>query len=173
MDRIALISVNTEKTRRMTKSLLAGIPDGLWYNVPEVVASCIAWQAGHIVFTEIFHAITLVSGIHPDVKASVPFKEYLALYGPGTKPANWPPGSAHSPETLRAHMDVVRKAAAEVLAGLEDADLDKPVENLKFPHPVVRSKFDALMWNCGHETWHCGQIALIRRVLGVPAKLPY
>jgi len=33
------------------------------------------------------------------------------------------------------------------------------------PHPFVTTKENAISWNVKHTMWHCGQIAMLKRVI--------
>jgi hypothetical protein len=54
---------------------------------------------------------------------------------------------------------------APLLAARTDDELDVPVEQ---PHPVFKTKLEAIEYNPPHELVHAGQIALLRRMMGKP-----
>ena len=42
------------------------------------------------------------------------------------------------------------------------SELDKDTE---VPNPAVKTKYEALLWLSQHQSWHNGQIAILKRVL--------
>jgi uncharacterized damage-inducible protein DinB len=68
---------------------------------------------------------------------------------------------------LKKQLSFVNEIARNVLQELKEEDLGKPLEPSRMPHPVAKTKYEALTWNFRHEMWHCGQIAMIRRGLNM------
>ncbi|QJW99501.1 hypothetical protein FTUN_7113 [Frigoriglobus tundricola] len=66
-------------------------------------------------------------------------------------------------EQIRTAFDAVHVQAMKELAAYPDADLDLPP--LK-PHPLFGTRIAGLRYAPLHEMIHCGQLALIRRMLG-------
>ena len=64
-------------------------------------------------------------------------------------------------------MDRVHGLVQREVPKFTDAELEQP---LLAPHRLAQTKYEALLW-CGyHESLHAGQIGLIKRLLGQPAK---
>ncbi|UTW60760.1 DinB family protein [bacterium SCSIO 12741] len=161
MTRIEFIDEQITSARKWTKSLIKRIPDDQWYLTPDVIESNVAWQVGHLAVSQNFNGIIVVQGLNKRVFEQVPLKEYAQLYAMGSKPASEGP----TPEELRKSLDFVDELARETLFSLKDEELDQPLMPSKFPHPFAQTKYEALTWNFKHEMWHCGQLALLKRVL--------
>ena len=63
------------------------------------------------------------------------------------------------------HLKLMQLQSLGVIDSLSENDLRKPVEPTKVPHPIAKTKFDAIDWNIKHTMWHCGQIATIKRIV--------
>jgi len=57
---------------------------------------------------------------------------------------------------------ITTKIILENLDKLTAIELD---ENTAIPNPSVKTKYEALKWLSHHQSWHNGQIAILKRVL--------
>jgi len=110
--------------------------------------------------------IVRMRGERPDDAERFP-PAYAALFARGSVPipdaAKYP-----SPAELRATLDRVMVAARQVIAEYSDADLAQtPIGP---PHSLFNTKLGGLFWCARHEMLHGGQIGLLKRLLGTPAK---
>jgi hypothetical protein len=128
---------------------------------PAPDANHIAWQLGHLIAAE----------------AQVFLKEI-----PGAKPPELPAGFAqqHSKETAKSDSPTgflkkeeylalckkVREATKAALAGLSEADLDKPTGGPMAKHAPTVGKL--LVLTASHVMMHAGQFTVVRRRLGKP-----
>ncbi len=167
MSRLTIIAEQTEATRLMTKKLIREVPEELWYEMPTGIASNIAWQVGHLIVSEVYHAITVITGMNEKIRQEIPLREYAMMYAMGSQPATRQ-ASVPTPAQLKEQLDFTHQIAQEELSTLSEEDLDEPLVPTKFTHPVAKTKYEALMWNFRHESWHGGQIAMIRRAIGRP-----
>jgi hypothetical protein len=147
---------------------LSETPQEIWYETPDVIQSNIAWQVGHLIVSQYYHAIAVITGPNLALFNDVPLKDYFPIYSMFTK-------SVHnelkpSPDKLFMELDIVNKYADKQLDTLTDADLDAELEPTRFPHPIAKTKYEALTWNFRHEMWHLGQISTLKRILGHPTK---
>jgi hypothetical protein len=169
MNRIKIIDEQAQQTREFTKKLIYEVPEDKWYTTPQQINSNIAWQVGHLIMSQNFHSITVVAGANEKIKETIPLKEYAALYAMGATPLqNREAGPL--PSILKRQLDFVDMVAREVLFALSDDELDNPLVTTGFPHPVAKTKYEALTWSFKHEMWHCGQISMIKRIIGIPTK---
>lgn len=165
MNRIQFIGNQMQSARSHTKKLLTAIPQEKWLHIPAVINSNIAWQAGHLVISQFYHSVMVVAGAQTRPKKEVPIRQYASFFSRGGRPvAELPPEL--SPKNIIYHLDVINETAKEVLQQLTDAALDQPLEPTSYPHPIAKTKYEALCWCFRHEMWHCGQISLLGRVLG-------
>jgi hypothetical protein len=169
MNRIQIIDEQTQQTRELTKKLIYEIPEDKWYETPHQINSNIAWQVGHLIISQNFHSITVVTGTIEKIKKTIPLKEYASLYTMGIIPTR-NSETGPKPLVLKKQLDFMNLAAREVLLALSDDELDNRLEPTKFPHPVAKTKYEALTWAYKHEMWHCGQISMIKRIIGIPTK---
>ena len=147
--------------RNYTTVLLEQTPVTDWFRQPPGGVTSIAWQIGHLAFAEYRMALWRIRGrqAHDDALLS---QEFVRLFGAGSVP-DADPNKYPSQAEIRARFDRVHEQVLGELPGLEEADLDQPVVN---PHPLAKTKLQALLWCAHHEMLHAGQIGLLRRQLG-------
>jgi uncharacterized damage-inducible protein DinB len=67
---------------------------------------------------------------------------------------------------LQSQLEVMQKKSIDIIKSLSDEDLDRELELTPIPHPIAKTKFDALDWNIKHTMWHCGQLGILKRIHG-------
>lgn len=166
--KLDFIKEQNRVTRKQTIKLLTETPFNLWYHTPEVIQSNIAWQVGHLIISQFYHSIAVIS--KPDLKIYevIPLKAYFPIYSMATKSTinELKP----SPETLLEQLETINKYANRVIDHLKEEDLIAGLEPTKFPHPIAKTKYEALTWCFRHEMWHLGQIATLKRILNNPVQ---
>lgn len=147
-----------------TNKLIDSIPQGLWDETPDNLNSNISWQVGHLVISEYYHAILVISGFDAEITEKIDLKVHNQKYGYGSVPAEQV-GSV-SPKVLQEQLHFMQNKVIKNIKGLSLADFENHVEQpIKQKHPVAITKFDAVSWNIKHTMWHCGQMATIKRLI--------
>ena len=164
--KVNFIREQSKLTRSQTLSVLKGIPSHLWYETPDVMETNVAWLTGHLIVSQYYHSIAVISGSHRDIFREVPLKEYLPIYSLMSKSTT--PEVKPSPEKLLEDLETVNQHALRILDSLTDQAMEEPLEPTKFPHPIAKTKYEALTWSFRHEMWHLGQVATLGRILGYP-----
>jgi len=164
--RIHFITDQNRLTRNQTVELLESTPSELWYETPEIIKSNVAWQVGHLIVSQFYHSIAVISQPELQIYKDIPLKDYIPIYSMFTKSTD--NDLRPSPETLLSHLKLMEEYAQKSIGTLTEKDLDKALEPTKFPHPIAKTKYEALTWSFRHEMWHLGQIATLKRVLGNP-----
>jgi hypothetical protein len=161
MSRLRLAIEQIVFARNYTIGLLDQTPTAEWFRQPPGGVSHVAWQVGHIAFSEYRLALWRIRGPQPqdDDFFSLEFKR---LFGANSVPET---NSAYPPDEIRAVLDRVHEQVLRELPALNEAELDQPVPH---PHPFAKTKLLALLWCANHEMLHAGQIGLLRRHLGYP-----
>jgi hypothetical protein len=132
-----------------------------WFRLPPGGVSHVAWQVGHIAFSEYRLALWRIRGERPDDGALFS-SDFKRLFGAASVPQA---DSTYSPSELRAVLARVHQQVLRELPGLDEGELDQPVPHR---HPFATTKLRALLWCAHHEMLHAGQIGLMRRHLGYP-----
>jgi hypothetical protein len=147
--------------RNYTLGLLDQTKADDWFRMPLGGVSHIGWQVGHIAFAEYRLALWRIRGAqaHDDALFS---PEFRRLFGPNSVPVA---NSVYPPDELRAVLNRVHEQVLRELLALDEAEADQPVLH---PHPLAKTKLQALLWCAHHEMLHAGQIGLLRRHLGYP-----
>lgn len=146
-----------EFTRKISNDILAGIPDDKLTHQPSPTDNHPLWVMGHLAGSDVWIANTLnIPGV--DVPESV-----IKAYGSGSKPS----ASGNPPAA------VVRKAfddsRAKVLAWFKAApDSALAVDLKEKTGGFATDPIDAMFKLSWHEGWHLGQVANVRKSLGLP-----
>ncbi len=163
MTKLELLIDRLAAARRWTSSLLADIPEANWFDMPAPSTTHVAWQVGHLAVSQaaLIHGRCFGRGIPDCVPAGFP-----QAFGRGSTPV---PDAARQPTIaeIRATFERLHAEAMDLIAGLSESDLAQPAGTE--PHPMFTTKEGAIAMAFMHETFHAGQIALLRRLAGQPA----
>jgi hypothetical protein len=117
------------------------------------------WVVGHLTASE----ASIVSGMIKGEQPNLP-EGWNTLFGMGSQPVS-DASKYPSKAELLAAFETVRAETLELLAGLADADLDKP--SASSPNPELFGTVGrCLATLVNHQGFHVGQIADARRALG-------
>lgn len=155
-------AIDQIRTARLyTKELLKHIHDKDWFRQPSEGVTHVAWQVGHLAVCEYGLGMKRIRGERPNDSELVS-AEHRNLFGKGSIPE---PDAARypSPGEIRDLFDRVHKQTTEELAATEEDVFSGPIDP---PHPMFKTKLEALHWCAQHEFVHAGQIGLLRRLLG-------
>jgi hypothetical protein len=160
MSRLRVALDQIDFARRYTRERIATVALADWFTIPPGGVSHVAWQVGHIAIAEYRICLGRLRPRTTDDEQLMP-DAFLKLFVPGTTPG---PESEYPPATeILAVYDRVHARILEELPHYPDADLDlEPV----FPHALFTTRIAGLRYAPFHEMIHCGQIAMIRRMLG-------
>jgi hypothetical protein len=147
--------------RGYTLRLLDAVSPDDWFKMSHEGVTHIAWQVGHLAFAEYRLALLRVRGARPEDSALLP-TEFLRLFGAESAP-DPDAGKYPRPPEIRAVLDRVHEQVLRDVPAVPDADLEAPIEP---PHPIAKTKREALKWCAAHEMVHAGQIGLLRRLIG-------
>ncbi|TFH21421.1 MAG: DinB family protein [Bacteroidia bacterium] len=132
------------ESRNFVNRLLSDLPQDLWYEIPEHTDSNFAWQLGHLMLSQNFHAITVISGKNAQVFKMIP------------------------PHILKEQFDAVHEICVDNLSKLPEDILEEGLEPIPIKHPVATTKYEALSWCFKHEMWQSAEMEDIKRALGHP-----
>lgn len=164
MTQLEFAAAQMEHIRSRTMKMLQAVDAELWYTIPEGIDSSIAWQAGHLIISQYFNGIACVTGPDKSLKELFPIRDYATMYGISSDPkAEF--DLRPSKEEFLQQLEGLQTHLLQLWSSLDDAILTEPSV---LPHPAYKTKGECLNWTALHETWHLGQIAMIRRGLGKP-----
>lgn len=156
------------ESRNFVNRLISEIPMDLWYDIPANTDSNFAWQIGHLMISQNFHAITCITGRNAEIARLIPVAEYVKLFnGMGTQHRSVEKDII-APWRLMEQLNGVHEICIGSLACLNDDILTEALEPIPFQHPVARNKYEALSWCFKHEMWHSGEMEAIKQALGYP-----
>ena len=166
MTEIEILTKQTEDAYQWVHNLIDTIPSEKWDELPEIVASNVTWQVGHLVISIYYHSVMAIVGHQQDILEQLPMRDYTKLFSFGTVAKN--SIGKMNPNQLEAHLKIIEARSIAVITALPIESLPTDLEPTKMPHPIANTKFEAISWNVKHTMWHCGQIALIKRVIDKP-----
>lgn len=170
MSKIEFLRDQIIESRNFVNRLISEIPQDLWYTIPENTDSNFAWQIGHLMLSQNFHAITVITGRSEKVNNLIPVVNYVKLFnGMGALHRSVEKDLIPASK-LKEQLDAVHEICLENLSNLTDDILDKKLEPIPFKHPVANTKYEALSWSFKHEMWHSAEMEDIKRALRHPIK---
>lgn len=166
--RLEFIKEQNRLTRENTLKLLNDTPFNLWYETPRVIETNMAWLTGHLIVSQYYHSIAVITGPNLEIFKEVALSEYFSIYSMMTKSTT----NELKPEPIKlmAELEIINSYAIRALNKLTDLNLEESLEPTKLPHPVAKTKYEALTWSFRHEMWHLGQISTLKRIIGQPTK---
>ncbi len=159
--KIAVLKDQIILAKEKTGKLIADIPVEKWFQTPNVLESNLNWQIGHIILANYLHGIASISGMNEDFRSKVNIADFIKYYGPKSKPNSFKSEKPSGEELLEIY-DLTFVLILKGLEKLTSTDLEKETE---VPNPAVKTKYQALLWLSQHQSWHNGQIAMLKRVL--------
>jgi len=135
-----------------------------WNNIQSGIESNITWQIGHLILSYYYHTVMVIKGHDMDFLSKVPMKELSPLFGYGSKPSE-SIGDLKI-ETLREFHSLAQATSMNTIENVSEEDLQSAIQPVGPPHPIAKTKFEAIDWNIKHTMWHCGQIGVIKKMLG-------
>ncbi|HEY1191816.1 MAG TPA: DinB family protein [Gemmata sp.] len=160
MSRLAEALEQIDFARRYTRERVEGVPLAEWFTVTPGSVSHVAWQVGHLAASQYRLCLARLRPRTPEDAALIP-DDFVTMFGREALPAAV---TGYTAEQIRDTFDRVHARVLEELPAYPDADLDSPP--LGHPHPLFTTRIGGLRYAPLHEMIHCGQIALLRRMLG-------
>lgn len=146
-------------TAKYADSQLDGLPDEHALAQLPGANNHKAWTLGHQAISRAWFASS-IGGTLPKMPET-----YNALFGTASKPSSDP--ALYPPlDELRANYRLAFEAMIRAVESLSDADLAKPAHGDS--GGFISTRLDAVLKAVWHEGWHGGQIATLRRGLGLP-----
>ncbi|MFQ5495576.1 MAG: DinB family protein, partial [Phycisphaerae bacterium] len=141
----------------------ADIEESRWFEMPAPGVNHVAWQVGHLAASQV--ALIHVRCCAENAEDCLPagFKD---CFGRGSTPVSDPAAYPPIPE-IRAVFDRIQNEAIRRITALPDAEWTR--EAGPPPSPMFTTKEGAIGTAVMHETFHAGQIALLRRFFGKAA----
>lgn len=159
MSRLSDALEQIDFARRYTRERVVSIPFTEWFTLAGGV-SHVAWQVGHLASSEYRLCLARLRPRTPADEALIP-DAFVTMFGREALPANV---TGYTAEQILAVFDAVHAQAMAELPSYPDANLD--LEPLGKPHPLFTTRIGGLRYAPLHEMIHCGQLALLRRMLG-------
>lgn len=168
MKRLKFLRDQIIESRSFVNRLISEIPQDLWFVIPENTDSNFAWQIGHLMISQNFHAITCITGRNEKVYDQIPIVKYVKVFnGMGALHRSLEKDLIPTTKLIE-QFEVVHEICIENLTKLDDAILSQELEPITFKHPVANTKYDALSWSFKHEMWHSAEMEAIKIALGYP-----
>ena len=162
MNTVEILAKQTENSYLWTDKLINSISYEKWDTTPEIIETNVSWQVGHLVMSFYYHSIMVIAGHQMDILQKVPLKVYDELF------TNASPKNAvgkTNPKELQNQLHIVQKKSIDIIKLLSENDLESKLEPTPTPHPIAKTKHEALDWNIKHTMYHCGQLGILKRII--------
>lgn len=170
MSKIEFIKEQFIESRNFVNRLVSEIPEDLWFTIPENTDSNFAWQIGHLMMAQNFHALTVITGLNEKVNHLIPVAQFNKTFnGMGSLHRSVEKDIVTAKE-LKEQFKMVYEICLDSLSKQNDDILFDGLEPIPFKHPVADTKYEALSWCFKHEMWHAAEMEAIKRALGYPIK---
>ena len=80
MRKIDFLKEQIIESRNFVNRLISEIPQDLWYTIPQSTDSNFAWQIGHLMISQNFHAITCITGRNTKITELIPIVDYVKIF---------------------------------------------------------------------------------------------
>ncbi len=150
-----------EFARSYTLSLLAEIADDEWFTMPLGCSTHVAWQVGHLAMAEYGLCLFRQRG-RAEIDTSLMTSAFRKAFSRGSVPE---PDLAKNPSAAEIR-SVFDKVHAQVLLEVPSFTAESLAEPVDMPYAAYATKLGALLFCSHHEMLHCGQLGLLRRLLG-------
>lgn len=168
MSKIEFLKQQIAESRNFVNRLVSELPEDLWYTLPEGTDSNFAWQIGHLIISQNFHAISCITGRNEEIHKIIPLMDYVKIFnGMGTRHRSLEKDLIPTAE-LKKQFDAVHHICIHNLSLLDDSILSEELEPIPFRHPVAHNKYEAISWCFKHEMWHSAEMEAIKSALGHP-----
>jgi len=168
MKQIDFLREQIIESRDFVNRLVSELPQNLWYEIPENTDSNFAWQIGHLMISQNFHAITCITGRNDKVSMTIPVVDYVKLFnGMGTLHRSVERGIIPVSKLIE-QFNIIHEICIDNLSGLNDDILSQKLEPIPFKHPLANTKYEALSWCFKHEMWHSAEMEAIKLSLEYP-----
>ena len=169
MSKIEFLRDQIIESRNFVNRLVSEFPEGLWFTIPENTDSNFAWQIGHLMMAQNFHALTVITGRNEQIYNIIPVQFNKIFNGMGSLHRSVEKDIITAKE-LKGQFNMVHEICLENLSRLSDDILFEKLEPIPFKHPVADNKYEALSWCFKHEMWHCAEMEAIKRDFGYSIK---
>lgn len=146
-------------TRKISNDMLNGIPEEKFTFQPCPTDNHVLWVLGHLASTDVW-----IAGVVGASGVTVP-ESYKKAFGSGSKPVSstreYPPVAE-----VRKLFDGNRAALAKWYEGAPEASLTIPLKDKT--GGFAEDPIDAALKLAWHEGWHFGQVASVRKAMGLP-----
>ena len=158
---LSLALQQIEFARSYTLSILAEIDEAEWFTMPAGCPTHVAWQVGHLAMAEYGLCLYRQRG-RGEIDTSLMTSAFRKAFSRGSIPEP-EPAKNPSPAEIRGVFDNVH---AQVLLEAPSFTAESLAEPVDMPYAAYATKLGSLLFCSHHEMIHCGQLGLLRRLLG-------
>ena len=168
MRKIDFLKDQIVESRSFVKRLISEFPQDLWYTIPKNTDSNFAWQVGHLMISQNFHAIICITGRNEKIFEQIPVADYVKLFNGMGTPHRSIEKDLIPTDRLLEQFNTVHEICIDNLSKLDEDILQQELEPIPFKHPVASTKYEALSWCFKHEMWHSAEMEAIKVAFNLP-----
>ena len=159
--RLEIAQKNIEWARAYTLELVEGLSESEWFWTPNPAVTHIAWQVGHLAFSQYGLVLFRQRGRSP-VDIELMSHRFRKAFGKGSTPSP-DRGVYPTSQAILEIMENIHNQCLKELPTFNDFELDEPIDP---PYSGFATRYGALLMAANHEMLHAGQIGLLRRLMG-------
>lgn len=160
MTRLDIVKAQIAAVKKQTLELITAIDKTEWLVSPKVLNTNLNWQVGHLFMANYLHGVASVSGVNATIREKADIASFKKFYV-GSSPLDFTEEKPSTDQLIELY-HLIFELTEQGLVTLTEANLD---EATAIPNPSAKTKYEALMHLAEHQSWHNGQIAMLKRVL--------
>lgn len=160
-ERLEIAIRHVESARGYLMTLIDGLSEDDWFWTPTPLVTHIAWQVGHLAMAEYGLLLFRQRG-RMEIDGELMSGKFRKLFMKGTTPSVSHDDHPDS-QAILGVLDAVHRQALLELPTFDGPQLD---EGLDPPHAAFATRYGSILFAADHEMLHCGQIGLLRRMMG-------
>lgn len=162
MSKSRLLAGALDGSRVWTRKLIADLDGDAWFYQPSPGAQHVLWICGHLAV-----ASDLLVTVRCCQRAALVSEAFSSHFPIGADVKSADDHSFPSPAVVCDEMDRVHGAVLEQIRALSDSQLSAPALGAGGAvHPHYATVEGAIVHAARHESFHAGQIAMLRRLMG-------
>jgi len=142
----------------MSRIVLKGIEPEQWDFISPILGSSVNWQVGHILLSKTIFGLELVTG---EIPAWIDLELLKCCYDRGSSAVTLPlqhPDKNHL-------LSLMQQLDEKLEQTIPQVNPDNWNDLVLSPIPIVKTRGESALFAGGHQMYHNGQIALIKKLM--------
>ncbi len=151
-----------QSARKYTLALIEGLEPDQWFWMPKPPVSNVAWQIGHLAVAQYGLMLFRQRGRQTE-DAELLSSELRKLFSKGSSP----PADSKSYPRFDEILALLHRVNDQVMRETNSFNPESMDELTEPPHAGPLTRMGSILFAAHHEMLHCGQIGMLRRMMGL------